>query len=128
MEHRYVQIRVGAINSVVDSSIFNIGDTVHFNPKFKGIAVQRETNVWNDVYDTDFEDYSIFTRKAKWIENEIPVNTVNFHHDESIQIGNVSITGVSQSSTVQFGGLKNINAESRLKHIRILQDDENEDS
>ncbi|WP_026905696.1 spore germination protein GerPE [Paucisalibacillus globulus] len=128
MEHRYVHIRMSAINSIVDSSIFNIGDTVHFNPIFKGIAVQRETNVWNDAYDTDFEDYSIFTRQANWIDTEIPVHMYNFHHNGTIQVGTVSITGVSQSSTVQFGGLKNINAESRLKHIRILQDNEIENT
>jgi spore germination protein PE len=113
---------MSAINSIAGSSICNIGDTVHFNPRFKAIAVQRESNVWNEAYEHDFEDYSIFKRDANWIKNSIPVETYFVHHNSDITVNNVSITGVSQASTVQFGGLKKINTESRIKHIRILQD------
>ncbi|WP_052345881.1 spore germination protein GerPE [Paucisalibacillus sp. EB02] len=125
MNHRLVHLHMCATNSIASSSIFNIGDTVHFNPRFKAIAVQRESNVWNETYSHDFEDYSIFKRDANWIEISIPVETYYKHHDGDIKVKNVSITGVSQASTVQFGGIKKINAESRIKHIRILQDEEN---
>jgi spore germination protein PE len=121
---RYVHISQSGINSIAYSSIFNIGDTVNFNPKFRAIAMQREGNVWNDNYDLQFNYYSIFEREAKWLESSLPIETNYHHHDNNIIIGNISITGVSQSSSVQFGGLKNINAETRLKHIRLIQERE----
>jgi spore germination protein PE len=120
-----VILKKSAINSITNSSIFNIGDTVQFSPVSRAIAVQRESNIWNEAYETHFEDYSLFKRKANWITSGLPVDINHEHHDSTIKVENVSITGVSQSSTVQFGGLKKINAESRIKHIRIIKDEEN---
>ncbi|MBC5636661.1 spore germination protein GerPE [Ornithinibacillus sp. BX22] len=122
MQHRYVQVLNTAVNSIAFSSIFNIGDTVHFNPTFNGIAVQREGTVWNDDYDLDFEDFSLFQREASWIEEELPVAMHRYHRNGQINVGGVSITGVSESSSVHIGGLQHINAEARIKHIRKLKD------
>lgn len=122
MQHRYVEVLNTAINSVAFSSIFNIGDTVHYNPTFNAIAVQREGSAWNDDYDLDFEDFPLFQREANWIEEQVPVVMHSIHENAHIDIGNVSITGVSESSSVHIGGLKHINGESRIKHIRKLRD------
>lgn len=113
------------VNTVAFSSIINIGDSVHFNPRFKAIAVQREGNVWNEDYDYRFSDYSLFQRQAKWIDLDIALEINSIHHD-GIKVHSVSISDVSQSSLYQVGGLKKINAETRLKHIRILREDSNE--
>lgn len=122
MHSRYVQVLNTAINSLAFSSIFNIGDTVHFNPTFNAIAVQREGAAWNDDYDLAFEDFSLFQREASWIEKELPVAMQRYHRNGRINVGNVSITGVSESSSVHIGGLQHINAEARIKHIRKLKD------
>ncbi|GGA73747.1 spore germination protein GerPE [Ornithinibacillus halotolerans] len=123
MKERLVIISSSAINSIGFSSIFNIGDTIEFNPTFNGIAVQREGIAWNDAYDLQFDYYSIFKRKAKWLSSELPIQSEHFHHQNYINVGTVSITGVSQSSTVQHGSLKKINAESRVKHFRLLKEE-----
>ncbi|MFS0671961.1 spore germination protein GerPE [Ornithinibacillus sp. 179-J 7C1 HS] len=122
MDQRYVHVSNAAINSIAFSSIFNIGDTVHFNPLFKGIAVQREGISWNDNYDMEYSDFPLFQRTASWIEEELPIKVNQLHHNDNILVGNVSITGLSESSTIQIGGLKHINAEARIKHIRMLKE------
>lgn len=120
MQERYVNISRSTVNTIAFSSIFNIGDTVFCNPKFKAIAVQRETNSWNENYDLQFTEYPIFQKEANWIDVDLPIHLNTVHHT-NIHVDNVMITSISQSSSIQFGGIKKIHAESRLKHIRILE-------
>ncbi|GIO25718.1 spore germination protein GerPE [Ornithinibacillus bavariensis] len=128
MLHRLVQIKEVDLNTMTFSGIFNIGDTVNFSPRSKAIAVQREGNVWNTSYDVHFHYYPIFQLPAKWIEKPIPVVSKNNHHDGIISVNCVSIQAVTQAAGIQFGGIDYINAESRIKHIRIIkQEEENMD-
>ncbi|WP_010093664.1 spore germination protein GerPE [Ornithinibacillus scapharcae] len=122
MRNRMVQLSQSEINTIAFSSICNIGDSVHFNPKFKAIAVQREGNSWNENYDFHFSEYSLFQRQTHWVHLDLPVE-MNSNHHNGIQVNSVSISDVSQSSLFQVGGLNKINAETRLKHFRILLDD-----
>lgn len=125
MKLRHVRISRSAVNTIAFSSIFNIGDTNHFSPKFKAIAVQREGDAWNSNYDWKFSDYPIFHRKANWLDSELPIQIKHYHHNNQICVKNVSLTGVSQSSTLQFGGLRNIEADARIKHFRLLKERNN---
>ncbi|WP_047982476.1 spore germination protein GerPE [Ornithinibacillus contaminans] len=126
MPKRYVHVTESEITSIAFSSIFQIGDASICRPRSNGIAIQREGNVWNTAHDLQFSDFSLFQLPAHWLEHELPVTTNTIHHNPHIVVGNVSIIGVGESSIVQFGGIESIDSESRLKHIRMLQDEDDD--
>ena len=111
------------IKSVTFSSIVEIGDTHSFSPVTRAIAVQQEGGVEDDE-PFQFEDYELFKREPAKLPAMTEVEQVTTHHHPHIYVDNVNITGVSSSSNVQIGSINTINAEARIKHFRILQDEE----
>ncbi|MUK90125.1 spore germination protein GerPE [Ornithinibacillus sp. L9] len=105
-------------------SIFNIGDTNNANPTSRAIALQQEGAVFNDEEDLQFEDYPIFQLEPNWVEDKRTVTMNSIHHAETIRVGNVRITGASQSGIVQIGSIKKINADARIKHFRKIRSEE----
>ncbi|MBM7571494.1 spore germination protein GerPE [Aquibacillus albus] len=108
------------IHSVTISSIFEIGDSSHFTPEANVLAVQKEGGVESDVF--PFEKYDIFDRKYTHYPIKRIVNQHVHHHKKNIHVNNVDILGVSTSSLAQIGSLNHIDANARIKHIRILEE------
>ncbi|AIF42738.1 spore germination protein GerPE [Virgibacillus sp. SK37] len=121
MKNRTSIIDIMNINSISNSSIFNIGDTQQTNQKFRGIAIQKESANLTPQKEEKFTDYPIFQREAKFMENEVSVNQNSSQHNPTIRVQHISVIGVSSSSIIQAGSIKNIQAESRIKHFRKLK-------
>ncbi|CQR47013.1 putative spore germination protein GerPE [Paraliobacillus sp. PM-2] len=122
MTPRTSKVKLTRINNIVNSSIFEIGDASILKPRTNIIAIQKEGGVESDK-GYSFSNYPLFSKTLPSIpKTTIQKSTIN--HDHAIHVDAIDITGVTASSTVQLGSLDTIEAESRLKHIRILLSDE----
>lgn len=121
MQKRTANVNSIYTTSIVFSSIFNIGDTTLLDQHSKAIAVQKEAAVFTEADKLSFQDYSLFKQKANVPPRKHAVHLNAFHHSKTINVQNVSIIGVSQSSVFQVGSINNISSEARIKHFRKLK-------
>lgn len=121
MQYRISNVNQVNVTSLSNSSIFNIGDTGYSNNKTKGIAVQKEGPTMKQ--ELEFEDFPIFTRKAVWPKVRDPVIIKTVQHQPEIHVQSVNILGISSASVFQIGNLSYAKSESRIKHIRILEEE-----
>lgn len=119
---RSTRVKGIRVISVVNASVVTVGDAHTLKPKSNIIAVQREGGVQSDE-GYSFKNYSIFS-KAMPSQPIAPIYQKKRNHCQNISVATIDITGVTTSSTVQLGNVANINTEARLKHIRILQDEQ----
>lgn len=105
--------------SVADSSVVEIGDSIHLSLKNKVLAVQREKELFYGN-EGNFEDFSIFSEP-------IPIPLINenliftrYNPSPFIRVHHINIVGVASSSVLQIGSTSTVTAESRIKHIRQL--------
>lgn len=107
------------INSLSIVSTFEVGDSSQIQAFSRAIALQRERQTFfsNEI---KFSDFDIFTETipVEPIFENVSFETNSVH--PIIKVGFLDITGVSTSSIIHIGNTKNINMESRIKHIRHL--------
>ncbi|WP_226037698.1 spore germination protein GerPE [Aquibacillus saliphilus] len=125
MNKRLSEVEKIKITSVAFSSIVEIGDANTSSPVNRVIAVQKEGGVYSDE-GFDFDRFKIFAQEPAKSPGMPIIQKNTYHHNPTIHVKNVTITGVSASSLVQIGSLKHIDSEARLKHIRILEQEQNE--
>lgn len=119
MEPRISAVKNININSIVLSSVFQIGDINIINPRTKVIAVQREIPVFR-IDETDDIAYPIFSRPIpKPIPTE-PINIRRINKVPIIEVNNINVSGISTSGICQIGSNKIIDSEARIKHIRHI--------
>lgn len=124
MQKRTANVGAIDINAISRSSIFDIGDVTVSSQQLNAIAVQKEGAIFSDEGFL-FSDYPLFERKR--IPHHLePINVKqrHKHHQPTIHVNKVDILGVSASSIIQVGSLEDINAEARVKHIRILREEQ----
>ncbi|RKQ31306.1 spore germination protein GerPE [Oceanobacillus halophilus] len=109
---------------ISNAGILNIGDSHQATPKARTMAIQKEGPTIKK--DLQFEDYSIFRQKANWPKTlqSAKVRKKTIHHDVNINVRQVSLMALSTSSIFQVGNLNKISSEARVKHFRMLQDNE----
>ncbi|SDJ87848.1 spore germination protein GerPE [Sediminibacillus albus] len=127
MNKRKVHLNSIYLNSISYSSIFEIGDTESCHPVTKAIAVQQEDLKFQEEA-FDFADFDIFSRKADRLASAFSVKQENIHHSARINVGQISIIGASSSSVVQIGSLANLHSEARIKHIRVLKEEQDNEA
>ncbi|MEC5423658.1 spore germination protein GerPE [Virgibacillus sp. C22-A2] len=118
MQKRTAAVNNITANSIGFSSIFNIGDTAATNQKSRAIAVQQQGAVFHKAEEPQFDDYSLFKRRANWPKQASRATSATFHHSDVIHVNQVSLIGVSSSSVLQVGSINKIVTESRIKHFR----------
>ncbi|RDW19926.1 spore germination protein GerPE [Oceanobacillus chungangensis] len=124
MEKRTSVVNTIYTTSIASSSIFNIGDSVTINQKSKAIALQKQSEYLSKSDNLYFKDYDIFKRKTVWPNIPTIINHYKVHHrTDAICVHQVNLTALSLSSVFQVGSAKDIAADSRVKHFRILQED-----
>lgn len=124
MQKRMTKVNELEVISLSYSAICEIGDTHCVKPKSRAIAVQKEGAVFQEDF-FSFSDYPIFQTQKKPVDLEtLSINQKHCHHVSHIQVDYVKVTGASSSSLIQLGNLDKLDAESRIKHIRVLQDTE----
>ncbi|MGI8314478.1 spore germination protein GerPE [Halobacillus mangrovi] len=108
--------------SVLIASVATIGDVYRAAPRSKVLAVQKEGPEFISGR-FKFEDYPIFSRESSPPLPPITINTYTYHTSPII-VDEIDVTGVSTAGVFQVGGIDHIDAHSRTKHFRILQDGE----
>lgn len=108
------------IKTVSFSSVIQLGDSTHLNGLSRILAVQREYDIFFG-WEGNFQDYSIFSEPIPLppIRENIVIHRRNLN--PIIKVGRIDIIGVAAASTVQIGNSKTVCLESRVKHIRHLQ-------
>ncbi|MFC7321176.1 spore germination protein GerPE [Halobacillus campisalis] len=101
---------------------FLIGDLSRSNSHARVIAVQEETRAISEK--VDFDDFSIFQRELPPSRPSIVINSSFCNHHPVIDVQSMHVKGISTAGLIQVGGVDHIEGESRLKHIRILNEEQ----
>jgi len=120
---RTTKVNLLRVNSVAYSSILEIGDATHCQPTTNIIAVQKEGGIESDE-GYEFDKYSLFTRTKTPFPPKPTVQKRTYNHKKSLHVDAINITGITSSGVVQLGNLKNVQSEARIKHVRILEDEQ----
>ncbi|UOR13176.1 spore germination protein GerPE [Halobacillus amylolyticus] len=123
MNKRTVVTESVHVNSFTISSGFLIGDLERLTPTSRVIAIQRE-NPEVIEENADFNSYPIFQRELPPLLPPLSLPSVFHHHRNEICVDSVTSFGASTASTIQIGGISYIDAHSRVKHIRVLSDEQ----
>ncbi|UOQ92795.1 spore germination protein GerPE [Halobacillus shinanisalinarum] len=111
------------VKSVTISSELLIGDLDRLTPTSRAIAVQREAPEVIEE-NADFDDYPIFKRELSPPLSPLSLPTTFHHNNNEICVGSFHCLGASTASAIQIGGTNYVDALSRVKHIRILNDEQ----
>lgn len=110
------------IQVVSETGIFQIGDSTQLNPISYALAVQREHELFFSN-EGNFGAYRVFTMNIPSEAIHEQMN-ITFHNENPIiRVNNINILGVTASGIAHIGSTCNIQAETRVKHIRQLLDD-----
>ncbi|KGX92786.1 hypothetical protein N781_15055 [Pontibacillus halophilus JSM 076056 = DSM 19796] len=126
MEKRLSEVNTVKLSSLIDGSIFEIGDAHELMPKSRVLAIQKEGGVkYSEPY--QFESYPVFTEPLPRPTRRLQLEQYHIHHNPIIQVCDIAIKGVSTSSIFQIGSVDDIEAETRVKNTRILIEDEDDE-
>ncbi|WP_079709135.1 spore germination protein GerPE [Paraliobacillus ryukyuensis] len=111
------------VNSVADGSIIEIGDAKKLDSRVNIIAVQEEGGTQNhESY--SITNYPLFRLNFPSLPSSMVFKKKTIHHNNNINVRTIDVTGVSAAATIQLGSVKSIRAEARIKHIRILRNEQ----
>lgn len=127
MDKRTSRVAAVKLNSLVDGSIFEIGDGEEFTPYGRALAVQKEGGGFS-TSDFPFSDFPIFYEDLPYFDKQIVIDQDHIACSPYIDVQSVDIQAISSASLFQIGNLDYIHAESRIKHIRILLDKDDEET
>lgn len=115
------------VNSIAYSSIVELGDARHAQQRSNAIAVQKESGVESDP-GYSFSDFALFNKLSSTFPPVTAVVKRTTNHKQMINVDHINVTGITASSIMQVGNLKDIQSEARIKHIRILKDEQTDES
>ena len=108
------------IDSVIFSSVFQIGDSQQIQGYSRALAVQREAEVFYDN-EGEFTAFPIFSEPLMFQPEDTTVKSFAVHNiNPVLKVRSIDILGVSSSSLVHLGNSCDISMEARVKHIRQL--------
>ncbi|MCP3032020.1 spore germination protein GerPE [Halobacillus sp. A1] len=122
MNSRMVELDYIDVLAISIGSGFLIGDVSRSNSHARVIAVQEETLTISDK--VDFDDFSIFHRELSPPRPSIAIKSSFCSHHPVINVQSMHVKGISTAGLVQVGGVNHIEGESRLKHVRILNEEQ----
>ncbi|SER86092.1 Protein of unknown function [Gracilibacillus ureilyticus] len=93
-------------------------------PKLDALAVQKEGGISSDK-GFELEKYPIFQSEGHFLPINMQIEQHHTHHCPVIDVPVIEISAISSSAIVNLGNVKNVKSKSRIKHIRILKDEEN---
>ncbi|RXI98208.1 spore germination protein GerPE [Anaerobacillus alkaliphilus] len=118
--HRTSVVSSTLLRNLGLSSVFQIGDSVQITPQNWALAVQRQVEFFYGK-EGNFEAYRIFTITLPHLPVTEQVLINRFNQSSFIKAKHIQITSVSGSSVYHIGSTQNIQAESRIKHIRQIE-------
>lgn len=109
-----------SVNVLTILSTLEIGDSAHIHGVTRALAVQRERELFFGN-EGNFAGYGIFNKPILLEPITEPFTYETESFSPFIKVNNITINAVSTSSVAHVGNTKNINMESRIKHIRQLE-------
>jgi spore germination protein PE len=113
--------RVGQIKvtSTQFSSIVHIGDSCRVQPVSWILAVQKEVpRYWGN--EGDFSKYGIYTQEIPKSQRKEELEMTTVNANPYIDVNTIYIIGISTAAVLQVGSTRDIETDSRVKHIRKL--------
>ncbi|WP_423409654.1 spore germination protein GerPE [Heyndrickxia sp. MSNUG] len=107
------------VDSIIFSSIFQIGDSQQIQANSKAIAVQREAEIFYDN-EGSFSAFSIFSEAIPFTPVDEIFTSSTQNLNPVLKVRNIEIIGAASSSVVHLGNSCHISMEARVKHIRQL--------
>jgi spore germination protein PE len=107
------------INSVIFSSVLQIGDSQQIQAFSRALAVQREAEIFYGN-EGNFAAFPVFSEPIPFDSDYETVNISAHNINPILKVGNIDILGVSSSAIVHLGNSCNVSMEARVKHIRQL--------
>lgn len=107
------------IDSVIFSSVFQIGDSQQIQGFSRALAVQREREEFYDN-EGEFSVFPIFSEPITFQPDVETINSSTHNINPVLKVRSIDILGVSSSSVVHLGNTCNVSMEARVKHIRQL--------
>lgn len=107
------------INSVIFSSVLQIGDSQQIQAYSRALAVQREKEIFFDN-EGNFASHPVFSEPIPFQSDIETVNSSTQNLNPFLKVRSIDILGVSSSSVVHLGNSCSISMEARVKHIRQL--------
>lgn len=107
------------IESILLSSIIEIGDANYIQGFSRALAIQRQAEIFFGN-EGNFDQFPVFTAPLSFqpIEDKFSMYIEQLH--PVIKVNTIDVIGVSASSVIHIGSSKQISMESRLKHVRQL--------
>lgn len=107
------------VDTLIISSVLEIGDSTYIHGFSRALAVHRETDTFLGS-EGNYLAYKAFTQGIPIvpIEEVVSMQTINFK--PAIKVHHIDINGISAASVVHIGSSRHISMEARVKHIRQL--------
>lgn len=109
------------LNSAGLSSVIEIGDSSVIQSFSRALALQREQELFLGQ-EGEFSDFSIFSSSSAFISDaSFPYIHIDNLQSPNINVKNLKVIALSSAAVVHIGSSKSIQMETRIKHIRQLQ-------
>ncbi|KGP72141.1 spore germination protein GerPE [Pontibacillus yanchengensis] len=126
MEKRTARVHQAKVISLINSSIFEIGDATEAYLAARVLAVQKEGATFTDE-EFPYSDFPIFRVELPRFDERPVINQTHTPCCPYIDVGTVDILGIASSSLFQIGNIDTIEGEARIKHFRILREENHKD-
>lgn len=107
------------IDSLIFSSVLEIGDSSYIQSLSRALAVQRESEIFHG-YEGNFNLDPLFRMPIPREELSENITITSNQLNPVIKVHSVDILGVSAASSIHIGSSQHIVNEARVKHIRHL--------
>lgn len=107
------------VDTIIFSSVFEIGDSTYIQGFSRALAVHRESDTFYGK-EGNFDSYYAFTKPIPFPPIEEPLSMYVHNLCPAVKVQNIDILGVSSSSVIQIGSSQHVSMEVRVKHIRQL--------
>jgi spore germination protein PE len=107
------------VNTMLFSSILQIGDSTEVNAKDMTIAVQREQEIYFGR-EGSFQAFPMFSRPVFLPPIYEPILPMKRNLNHQINVGDIYILGASASAIIHIGSSDRVYGENRRKLIRQL--------
>lgn len=113
------------VNSASFASTIQLGDSRIINGFSRALAVQREADVFY-AKEGNFSSYSVFTEPIPFMPITEKMLLSTYNTLPVIKVNNIAILAMSSSAILHVGNSENVSLEVRVKHIRQLFHNEDE--
>jgi len=109
------------VETVIISSILQIGDSEQISARTRALAVQRQHELFFGAEGERI--FPVFTKPIpRWSSPPPVASRQTLHQSPVISVRSIRVLGVSSSAVVHVGSTSTAEAEARIKHIRQLAD------